>query len=233
MKGSAIVHEGRGQRVSDFVTTFTAGELKALMSMASPSFYPAGIVLFSEKQQSRKAFIVIEGEVKLSINSNEGRRLILRVARKGEIVGIGSALSGCPYDMTAETSSPAELASIEQHQLVRYLLRHPGTYQAVTAELSREFTAACERLRLLGLLVTAPEKLARLLLDWSEKGQTTASGTCFRLSFTHDEIGEFIGTSRETVTRAMGVFRSRRLVTFKGSTLSIPDRAALENYTRG
>jgi len=54
----------------------------------------------------------------------------------------------------------------------------------------------------------------------------------FRFSLTHGEIGEFIGASRETVTRTLSIFRSRRLISFHGSTLTIPNRTALERYAR-
>jgi CRP/FNR family cyclic AMP-dependent transcriptional regulator len=96
--------------------------------------------------------------------------------------------------------------------------------------LGRQFTMACEQLRTVVLSTSAPEKLARLLLDWGENGQTTEAGLRFRFSLTHGEIGEFIGASRETVTRTLSVFKSRRLVTFNGSTLTIPSRTALERY---
>jgi CRP-like cAMP-binding protein len=46
---------------------------------------------------------------------------------------------------------------------------------------------------------------------------------------THEQIGEFIGTSRETVTRTLGAFRHRRLVDFNGSMLTIPNMRALES----
>jgi CRP/FNR family transcriptional regulator len=96
--------------------------------------------------------------------------------------------------------------------------------------MSRQFTMACEQLRTVCLSTSAPEKLARLLLDWSENGQTTEFGTRFRFCLTHGEIGEFIGTSRETVTRTLSIFKSRSLIRFQGSTLTIPSRTALESY---
>jgi CRP-like cAMP-binding protein len=96
--------------------------------------------------------------------------------------------------------------------------------------LSRDYVMACEQLRTVGLSNSAPEKLARLLLDWSQNGQTTDGGTHFRFPLTHGEIGEFIGASRETVTRTLSVFKSRHLVAFHGSTLTIPSKRALENY---
>ena len=49
------------------------------------------------------------------------------------------------------------------------------------------------------------------------------------MPLTHEEIGEFIGSSRETVTRTFSDFKSRHLVALKGSTVTIPNRAALES----
>jgi CRP/FNR family transcriptional regulator len=67
------------------------------------------------------------------------------------------------------------------------------------------------------------------LLDWSEGAEQTKLGTRITLPLTHEEIGEFIGSSRETVTRAFSEFKSRHLVALKGSTVTIPNREALEN----
>ncbi len=48
------------------------------------------------------------------------------------------------------------------------------------------------------------------------------------MPLTHEEIGEFIGSSRETVTRTFSEFKNRHLVALKGSTVMIPNRNALE-----
>jgi CRP/FNR family transcriptional regulator, cyclic AMP receptor protein len=48
------------------------------------------------------------------------------------------------------------------------------------------------------------------------------------MPLTHEEIAEFVGTTRETVTRTLGDFKSRNLVTLQGSTLTISNRAELE-----
>ena len=55
---------------------------------------PVGEVLFNEKQNSTGVFLIREGMVRLSMNSSDGKRLSLRVARAGEILGLTSALSG-------------------------------------------------------------------------------------------------------------------------------------------
>jgi len=215
-----------------FIAKFSAEAQKDLLSLAMPSSYAAGHVLFAEKEAARGVYVIIEGEVKLSINSMDGRRLSLRIARKGEILGLSSTLSGSPYEITAETLYPAKIAPVGRREFQGFLMRHPEAYQTVSEELTREFTLACEQLRTVGLSSSAPEKLARLLLEWSENGQAAEAGTKFRFSLTHEEIGEFIGASRETVTRTLTTFKNRRLVTFNGSILTIPSRTALADYAR-
>jgi len=215
----------------EFLNKLTSAAMTDLNSLLFPSSYPANFVLFSEKDPAQGIFIIVEGEVKVSLNSSDGRRLSLSIARKGEILGLASALSGHPFDMTAETLYPAKVAHVGRREFLAFLGRHPEAYQIVIEELSRNVTRACDQLRTVGLAATAPEKLARLLLDWSENGQTTeCGGARFRFSMTHEEIGEFIGASRETVTRTLSTFRTRRLVAFQGSMLTIPDRSALAHY---
>ena len=49
-----------------------------------------------------------------------------------------------------------------------------------------------------------------------------------KITFSHEEIAEMIGTSRETVTRLLKDFRQRDLISLKGSDLYINDRRRLE-----
>lgn len=221
--------KGQNQRTGEFFKKLSPEALRDLESMEFPSLYQPGMVLFSEKATPVGVFIVLSGEVKLSINSSEGKRLILSIAKAGEVLGLSSVLSGLPSEMTAEVLYPSRIAIIERDQFIAFMSRHPEVYQVATQELSLQYKVACEQLRTVALSGSAPEKLARLLLDWSVNGQTTGTGTRFRFSLTHEEIGEFIGASRETVTRTLSTFKSRRLVAFHGSMLEIPSRVALEN----
>lgn len=156
MNELASIPNSQATPVDEFFDKFTAKALNDLMSMVTPLSCPANIVLFSETALPKRVFMILEGEVKLSINSSDGKRLILRIARKGEIVGIASAISGNPHEMTAETLCPTKLAPIGRREFLDFLLRHPEAYQTLTEELSREFSAACEQLRILGLSTTAP-----------------------------------------------------------------------------
>jgi len=219
------------QPVGEFFSKLSPEAAKDLMLLEHPTSYTSNIVLFSERDPAQGVFIVLEGEVKLSINSADGRRLILRIAKRGEILGMDSALSGQASEMTAETLYPSKIAKVSRREFLGFMVRHPEAYQVVTEELSRQIGMACAQLRTVALSASAPEKLARLLLELGQSGgQSTESGTRFRFSLTHEEIGEFIGTSRETVTRTLSNFKTRRLVDFHGSTLTIPNKTALASY---
>lgn len=220
-------------RKSEFFTQLPTAALADFEALLVPSHYPANTVLFSETQPSEGVVVVLEGEVKLSINSSDGRRLSFRIARAGEVLGLTSTLSGKPYEMTADTLYPAKVAYVERAVFLQFMARHPEVYEAVTGEVSRNFNQACEQLRTVGLSATAPERLARLLLGWSEPDTKAESGMRCRLSLTHEEIGEFIGASRETVTRTLSAFKHRHLVSVRGAMLTINSRNALESYARG
>jgi CRP/FNR family transcriptional regulator len=218
------------QRMGDFFKNWSQAALEDWATLEHPHSYGPSHTLFAEKEEVHGLYVVLEGEIRISINSSEGRRLSLRIARKGDVLGLSSTLSGSSYEMTAETLYPAKVALIGRREFLGFLSRHPEIYMSVTEELSRHVSMACHQLRTVGLSASAPEKLARLLLEWSENELSTTSCGRVRFSLTHEEIGEFIGASRETVTRTLSNFKHRRLVSFRGSMLEIPNRMALASY---
>ena len=227
----ANLHSCRG---SEFFKSMPAEALADFERLLAPSAYPTGVVVFSETESCSGIYVVLDGEVKLSINSPDGRRLSFRIAKAGEVLGLSSALSGGAYEMTADTMYPAKIAHISQQVFLQFMSRHPAVYQSVAREMVRTYHAACEQLRMVGLSTSVPERLARLLLVWSdEPDQKPERPARCRLSLTHEQIGEFIGASRETVTRTLSIFKNHHLVAQHGCTLTIPSRVALESYARG
>jgi CRP/FNR family transcriptional regulator, cyclic AMP receptor protein len=221
-------------RKGEFFKALPAAALADLEPLLAASAYPAGMVLFSETQAASGIYVVLEGEVKLSINSRDGRRLSFHIARAGEVLGLSSTLTGGEYEMTADTLYPAKIAHISRQVFLQFLARHAEVYPLVIREVSRSFNLACVQLRMVALSTSVPERLANLLLVWSDQaGRKPEQGSQCRLSMTHEEIGEFIGASRETVTRTLSIFKNRRLVAQHGCTITIPSRMALESYARG
>ena len=203
--------------------------LQALETVMCTAMYPAGAMLFGEEQPARGVFVVCRGRVKLSLCAEDGKTLILRVAETGEMLGIGATVCGRPYEATAETMETSEISFIRQSDLLRLMRVHDDFALHIAKQLSEEYNSTCHEIRSLLLSHSAAERLARVLLVWFDKSDDTSVPGHFQLTLTHEEIAQMIGTSRETVTRQLTVFRKKQFIRQKGRALFVRNRVALES----
>ena len=217
-------------RRNGFFCQLSADELKGFDAIKHVSTYPAGAILFLELQKSRGIYLLCEGQVKLSFSSSQGKTLVLRIAKPGEVLGLLSAVSGNPYEVTAETLRPCQVAFVSSNDFQQFLRKHPAVFQRVASHLGWEYKTACEQLCVVGLGTFVFERMAKFLLNWSIKGGASGDGARFTLPLTHEEIAEHNGITRESVTRALSEFRDRGLIESHGSTFAIADREALQEF---
>ncbi len=211
-----------------FFCNSSADELKSFDAIKQIFIYPADAILFMEEQKSRGIFLLCQGQVKLSFTSSEGRTLVLRIAKPGEVLGLLSTLTGNPYKFTAKTRQPCQVAFVSGNDFKKFLRKHPGIFQSVARQLGRQYESACDQLRTVGLGASVFERMAKFLLNWSVERAAVENGAPFTLPLSHEEIAEYIGSTRESVTRALGDFSSSGLIERDGSTFAIVDRAALQ-----
>ncbi len=191
--------------------------------------YPTGAVLFAEGQMPRGVFIVRRGRVKLSICGSDGRTLILRIVEAGGALGVAAVVAGYKYEATAETQEPCEISFLRQSDLLRLMRQHGELALWVTQHISQDYASTCREIRDLILSDSASEKLARLLVGWLDQNSEARNPSQMKLALTHEEIGQMIGTSRETVSRLFAGFKKQHLIQQTGATLVIPSRMALES----
>ena len=191
--------------------------------------YPTGAVLFAEGQSPRGVFLVRGGRVKLSICGSDGRTLILRIVEAGSPLGIAAVVSGRQYEATAETQEPCEISFLRHSDLLRLMRLHGELALWVTQHISQDYASTCREIRDLMLSDSASEKLARLMVGWLDQNAKSRNPTQVKLALTHEEIGQMIGSSRETVSRLFAGFKKQHLIQQSGSTLVIPNRVALES----
>jgi CRP/FNR family transcriptional regulator, cyclic AMP receptor protein len=221
---------GPHSRRGEFFRNLSTDAINEFESITVPHCCPGATVLIREEEEPSRVLFLLEGRVKLSMNSIDGRRLILAIAWPGEILGLTSAVSGCPHAITAETQFPCMITSVQRQVFLGFLMRYPMASQNVMRELSLDYERTAQQLRTLGLASTAPAKFARLLLEWCKDGEETERGVRIQCPLTHGEIGEHIGASRETISRVIKGFKSQGLVEQCGSILIVPDIEALEAY---
>ena len=203
-------------------TAHSLGEIRRTSS------YPAGAILFMEGEQARGVYIVCQGRVKLLTTNSDGKTLIFKIAKPGEILGLNAALSGTPHEITAETLQPAQLAYVSREDFLKFIKENGDACLQVAQHLGRDCHSAYEVIRSIGLSNSVEEKLARFLLDWSTGGQATSLGVKVKLALTHEEIAQLIGCSRESVSRSFSEFKRKHLVEVNGATLVVQDKEALE-----
>jgi CRP/FNR family transcriptional regulator len=217
----------------------TAGDLRlgnlppavveAVEQAVLTTIYPTGAVLFCEAQAPRGVFIVRRGLLKLSVCGSDGRTLILRMVGPGDLIGAASVISGRGYEATAEIQEPSEVSFLRKSDLLRLMHLHGEIALWVTQLLSQDYTSTCREIRDLVLSDSATEKLARLLVGWLEHSSGSQQCGYVKMALTHEEIGQMIGTSRETVSRLFAGFKKQHLIQQNGATLLIPNRFALES----
>jgi len=203
-----------------------------LNEIKSTAVYPKGAMLFIEGQLSRGVFVLCSGKVKLSTTSREGKTIITKISEPGDVLGLNAVVSGCPYEVTAEMMEPGQANFVPRDCLLQLIKDFPEAALRVSQQLSRNYFTAYEEIRTLGLAISPTEKFAKLLLSWSTAAPQNDGASQLKLTLTHEEIGELIGTTRETVSRLFSDFKKKQLVQIKGATLVIRSRPALEKIVQ-
>ena len=204
--------------------------VQALDTVKFTGLYPKGSLLFVEGEEPRGIFILCSGRAKLTTSSTEGKTLIVKIAEPGEVLGASATILGKPYEVSAETIEPSQLNFIKRDDFIKYLNTHAEACLHTAQQLSEKYHSAQREIRSLGLSQTTSEKLARLLLDWCERGgEQTTKGIRLKVLLTHEEIAQMIGTTRETVTRLLSDFKKKKIIDVKGSSLFVISKPQLEH----
>jgi CRP/FNR family transcriptional regulator, cyclic AMP receptor protein len=218
---------------SNFLSRLSPLASRALESIKVTTTYPAGSVLFVEEEQPRGAYVLSSGRAKLSICSASGKTMILRIAGSGEILGLHAVVSNASFQATAQTIEPCQVSFVRRDEFLRFLFEYPEASLEAARQLSASYQEACEQLRAIGLCDSARKRVARFVLEWVENGEVRDEGVRAILTLTHEEIGQLIGTSRETITRALGDFKSRNWIAVKGTSLLVKNIRALKELVGG
>ena len=205
------------------------GDIDRLSTRNLDSLHNRGSVLFAEGESARGVYILRTGSAIVSISSSEGRVVILRTAQAGDVLGLNAVLRHSFYDATVKTLEPSRVNFVSRSDLME-LVENSGAGAAVVIKLlSQELAQFTDRARSLLLPQTARARFAQLLLELSKEppGMDSRSGVIDRV-FTHEELAQMIGSSRETVTRLLTSLTRRQIICMTSDNFLIRNLAALE-----
>jgi CRP/FNR family transcriptional regulator, cyclic AMP receptor protein len=217
-----------------FFCNLKQSTMQTLDALKISNLYPRGSALFIEGQPSQGVYILCRGRIKLSTCSRDGKVIILQIAEAGEVLGLSAVISGAAFEATAEVIEPCQISFIRKADFLRILQQNPDACLNAVRQLSQNYQTAHLQICSLGLSSSVADKLAKLFLGWCGSYGTNSNGGShaavhLKISYTHEEIAEMIGTSRETVSRLLKDFRERKIISLKGSDLVIHDRHKLES----
>jgi len=125
--------------------------LQSFDAMKSIAQYPKGAILFAEGRPSRGIYLLCSGRAKLTVCSESGKRLLVRIAGPGELLGLGAAISQTNYEVNCELMDPAHVAFIKRKDLVPWLRQYPEICMKIVQTLSKDLHSAYERVRNVGM----------------------------------------------------------------------------------
>ncbi len=128
--------------------------LQSFDSIKDLSIVARGALLFAEGRPAKGIYVLCDGRAKLSICSESGKRLMLRVAGPGEVLGLSASMSGKPHELTAEILDTSQVAFVRRKELLKFLREHREACLQVVHLLSQDLHTAYERVRSIGLART-------------------------------------------------------------------------------
>jgi CRP/FNR family transcriptional regulator, cyclic AMP receptor protein len=216
------------KRAENFFCNLSQTNRQIFESLKIKNYYPKGAMLFVEGQPANGIYVLCRGRVKLSTCSKDGKVIILHIAEAGEVLGLSAAVSDSVHIATAEAIEPCQVNFVRNKDFLRFLEQNAEACMNAVRQLSQNYQSACLQICTLGLAASVADKLATLFLGWCKASVEDKDGIHLKISYTHEELAQMIGTSRETVTRILKSFRDRHLINRKGSEFIIPDRRKLE-----
>jgi CRP/FNR family transcriptional regulator, cyclic AMP receptor protein len=214
---------GRGRGLLRNVSIFAdldAAAVAALERLAEVKDYRAGALIVSQEDRGDALFVLVSGKVKVVLYGDSGREIILSIFKSpGDFFGEMSLLDDEPRSATVIADRASRLLSLSRREFQSHIEGHPRTALRVLQEVSRRLRRADAVIGNLALL-DVYGRLAGKLRELAETdGEATDDGVLVRQRPTQAEIAAMIGTSRETVSRALSEFSRRGWLAMSGKRL--------------
>jgi CRP-like cAMP-binding protein len=194
--------------------------------------YPRHALIYAPGESASHLYMVSHGEVKISRYTADGRELTLEHLGPGRVFGETELLLGHPRESQALARSECALYRMERDNLLALVAEDArfGMWLAHTMGLRQ---ARMEHRMETLLFKSANGKVAQVLLKLAhDYGKDTAEGTLIDYPITHQEIGNLIATTRETVSYAFMEFRQRGLISTRQRRTIVLDLAELREAAR-
>ena len=200
-------------------------QLLAIKQIAVEKKVNKGEAIFSEGDEGKGFYVVLEGRVKIYKVSAEGKEQILHIFGQGQPFGEVPVFAGQKFPANAQAISKGRVLFFPRTAFVALITENPSLSLNLLAIMSsklREFTVQIENLSLKEI----PARLASYLIYLADEQQNDDAVT---LGISKGQLASILGTIPETLSRIFAKLSGQGLINVKGPKITLLDREGLED----
>jgi CRP-like cAMP-binding protein len=207
-------------------------DLNRLALMLTEKHYPKESVVVSASDPGDALYVLVDGDAKVSLWSDSGREIILASLHSGDFFGEMALIDGEPRSANVTCTRDSHILRLARKDFLGVLRRYPSITINVMTEMCVRLRRADESIGNLALL-DVYGRVARFLIEKAEdEGEDTPEGIIIRKMPTQQHIASRIGTSRETVSRALSEFQRRGLIEQRGKGMLVREELDVKSVSR-
>ena len=215
---------------SRLVQQLTADERARLFAGAQERKFKNGQLIFQRGDEGGSMMAVLDGRVRISIASEDGREIVLTIIEPGQVFGEIALLDGRGRTADAYAMGETRLQVLYMRDAIPVLERDPKLavrLLQILCERVRHANDICESVVFLDL----PTRLARLLLQLDRThGQPVPGGRRIGIRLSQAEMGNLVAASRETVNKQLKQWEAEGVLALDHGHVVLRHRNALADY---
>ncbi|HYF74990.1 MAG TPA: Crp/Fnr family transcriptional regulator [Candidatus Nitrosocosmicus sp.] len=194
--------------------------------------YGKGRIIIMEGEPGEAFFYVKSGLIKISKLSSDGREHILHILNEGHIFAEVTLFNKTVYPATAEVLEDAEIGVIKNEDLEKVIMQNPELSLQLIKYLNKRLVEAHMKIRNLALYDTYGRTAQALVKLAEDYGKSSSKGIELDLNISRQELANIVGTTRETVIRALTAFKKEHSIDIDKNTITIIDVERLAEWYR-
>ena len=216
-----------GQRPMAVLKTLTLSQVDELRAIGTVRNYRKNENIYELGQPTAGLHLVLRGRVRLRDQDRDGRDITVSFAVEGEAFGLESLAEQPTRVLSATAAEVSEVLSIEDDVLSEVVGRNPTLTRHLLGQFAAMMLHMDERIKMLAFL-DVPSRLAATILWLADRyGTQREDGLEVPYWFTHQEMADLIGSTRETVTTVLADFNRQGLIGSRQHHFVVMDRTAL------
>jgi CRP-like cAMP-binding protein len=195
-------------------------DLESIASLLIERKFPKNKTIVEEGLPGDYMYVIREGRVKVTKLSGDGREKILEMLESGSFFGEMSLLDSAPRSASVKALTEVRILALARNDFLTVLRRSPDLALAVITELTQRLRQQDEQASSLSFQ-RVKERTQGLLLRLARE-ESAVPGRLSTPVLTHQQIADMIGTSRETVTRAVKGLKEEGWLEQEGKHYLVP-----------